>query len=472
MSSSPEQVDVVVIGSGPAGLNAAIAAAQAKQRVFVVEQMQDPGGACVKYGTIPSKTLRQTALTLDAAARSQQEFGPSKQFHHLPIEQLMGRLQRVVETHQSVIRRYLAGYHVEFLHGRAKLTSTNTVAIEDITGESRVIEARNIVIATGSRPRSPKEFPIDHSNILDSDSILSMSYLPQSLVVVGAGVIACEYASVFQILGVEVHIVDRGHRPLAFLEEEVSAAFLESFQQRGGTYHAEQSQIDVRWDGICTVRTELSDGQVVSTDKAFIALGRVANTDGLNLTQLGVELTSRGHVQVNDRFETNVPNILAVGDVIGPPALASCSMAQGRTAMELALGVETDFHGLPVPTGIYTIPEIATVGLTAAEAEEQYGEGIRVGRVELSETSRGQINAIDEGYVKLVATRDGQIVGSQIVGEGATELIHMAQLAMANGMRLDDFAHAPLNFPTMAECYRLAAIEALSCTPALAAGSL
>lgn len=460
MNNATEYCDVLVIGSGPAGMNAACVAAEAGARVVVVERLSGPGGACVKFDAIPSKMLRETALAVDTARRHNDQIIKWSSADAVPIEDLLRRTQSVVTRHQDTTKEVLRQNRIDLIHGNAELVAANTIAIESNQGDEHLVTSRLIVIATGARPKLDPRFPVDHTNILDSDSVLSMTYLPRSLAVVGSGAVACEYASIFATLGVRVELIGLGARPLCSFEPEFTDLFLQAFTRRGGQYHAQPDVVSMAWDGVCAVRTEFAGGQQVVTDKALIAVGRTANVESLNLDGVGVELTETGNVQVDELFQTTTPNILAVGDVIGSSEFASCSMAQGRAAMQFALGNELDRRELPVPTGVYTIPELATVGLDETRARKHYG-AVRIGRVCFRDTSRGQIQAVEEGVLKLIATSRGRLIGVQIFGAGATELIHLGQMAMAGGLTIQDLASAPLNFPTYAECYRRAALAAI-----------
>ena len=459
MNSKSLNYKVVVIGSGPAGQNAAIVAAQYGVSSLIIEREPEVGGACVQYGTIPSKTLRETAVTLTAFRRRSGGVYDISQDDDLQINSLMSRLDQVVSAHQSTTRRYLDDAGVDQVHGHAEFVSPNELLIQNNFGETTRVSAEYIVIATGSRPRQPPEIPVDHENILDSDSILSMTYLPRSMTIFGGGVIACEYASTFAALGVKIHLIDRGDAPLRFLESDLTDVILGRFRSESGEFHAGRQPTSVEWDGISSVRTVLDNGQVIETDKAMVALGRIANTDNLNLTASGLTVTERGLFAVNENFQTSIPSIYAVGDTVGPPALASTSMDQGRRAIMHALDIRESPGAGAVPIGIYTIPEISSVGMTEAQAIEQNG-GALVGQVPFADLGRGQIMAARDGFLKLIADPSGErILGVQIVGDGATELIHVGQMAVANGTSVEILANTIFNFPTLAEAYRLAAIE-------------
>jgi NAD(P) transhydrogenase len=324
-----------------------------------------------------------------------------------------------------------------------------------------LVNAANVIIATGSRPRNPPNIHVDHENILDSDSILSMTYLPRSILILGGGVIACEYASTFASLGVKVTLVDKAPMPLGFLDPELVDFFVMQLKVNGGEFRGNCEIETVDWDGICSVRAKLSSGEVLTADKAFVALGRVANLDTLQIDKAGLVASGRGLLEVNEFCQTIVPHIYATGDTIGPPALASASMEQGRRAACHALSGKMHAGLGSLPAGIYTIPEIATVGLSELQANQKVGTPM-IARVNFDQVARAHIMASTSGVLKLVADERGEkLLGVQIAGDGATELIHLGQMAIIGEMSVDTFANATFNFPTMAEAYRIAALEIL-----------
>ena len=451
--------DVVVIGSGPAGQKAAIQAAKAGRSVLVIEEEAHVGGACVHRGTIPSKTLRETAVVLSSfRARTGNQVAVSLQ-QDVTLASLMTRKDEVIKGHQRYLGAQLARNRVTEWHGRARFTSPEDVLVRGVTGEQRLARGKFIVIATGSHPRVPTDVPVDHENILDSDSILSMSYLPTSLTVLGAGVIASEYASIFASLGVKVTMIDSGKRPCAFLDAELTDRFVASFVHAGGRFIPEEKAVKVEWDGYSEVVTTLRGGEVVRSEKMLFALGRVANLSDLDLGAAGLAANPRGVLEVDAHCRTSMPHIYAVGDVIGPPALASTSMEQGRRAMCHALGLARGQAPETIPLAVYTIPEMSSVGWSEEEAIRRAG-AVTVGRARFEEVARGQIAAIENGLLKIVADSQGRhIYGVQIVGEGAAELVHLGQMALMAGATVDIFIDNIYNFPTLAEAYRVAALD-------------
>ncbi len=456
---SASKWDMIVVGSGPAGQKAAICAAKVGKRVLVVEQEMSVGGACVHRGTVPSKTLRETALALTSFRRRSGHVIDIDLPESVQVASLLSRMDEVVVAHERFIEDQLTRNGIERWRGKARFRSPTEVEVQAVHRDVRHAEAPLIVIATGSRPRSPAGIPIDHEHILDSDSVLSMRYLPKSLVVLGGGVIASEYASIFAALGVKVTMIDRAERPLAFLDPEISMRFVEAFERIGGVFMGSTVAGEVAYDGLCTVVTTLKDGNVLESEKVLCALGRVANVEDLHLASAGLAVNDAGVVPVDDTCATVVPGIYAVGDVIGPPSLASTAMEQGRRAICHALGMPAGNVGDFTPLGIYTIPEISQVGLTENQAKLRYGNAI-IGRARFDELTRGQIAGTKDGLLKLVSDPAGRkIVGVHIVGEGAAELVHTGQMAMLGGLEVDVFVENTFNFPTLAEGYRVAALE-------------
>ena len=462
MNATSNDFDVVVIGSGPAGQSAALEAARLGARVLVVEREAEFGGACVQYGTIPSKTLRETAFTLTAFNRRSGGVYNISKNQDLQLNSLMTRLHQVVDSHHRTSDRYLEVAGIEKAHGQAMFLSDRKLRIQDNHGGYKDVSSRKIIIATGSRPRSPAHLNVDHENILDSDSILSMSYLPKSLAIYGGGVIACEYAATFACLGVRVLMFDRYPAPLGFLDSELVTEFLRQFHESGGKFIGNCRVESAVWDGVSKVATTIKDSESHNTEKAFVAQGRVANAEHLNIESFGAGLTERGLIPVNNFYQTVCPSIYAVGDVIGPPSLASTSTQQGQFAARHALEQEVQKDGFPTPIGIYTIPEMAAVGMAEDEAKQQY-EQILVGHADLKHLARGEIMATKGGVLKLISDQFGErILGVHIVGDGATELIHIGQMAMRASMSIDQLAATIFNFPTLAEAYRVASTEIIS----------
>ena len=470
--------DFVVVGGGPAGQSAALTAAKAGKRVLVVERDRELGGECLHRGTIPSKTLRETVLALRSLARRTglgDAAGITREdlLRALPREEgggedltmasLIARLDEVVTAQEASMRALLrAEAGITIWHGQARFASPHEIAVVSPGGRERIARARYVVLACGSRPRRPANVEVDHELVLDSDSILTMTYLPRSLIVLGAGVVASEYASIFAGLGVRVTMCDPGTRPMAFLDPELTTAFAHAFAEAGGSLVLGTGIAHVESDGVSGVDVRLESGVVLRADKVLCALGRAANTTGLGLERIGVKMGPRGLVAVDASCRTTLEHVYAVGDLVGPPALASAAMEQGRRAVRHALSLPSSAVEGLLPFCAYTIPEIASVGLTEAEAVERHGSAI-VGRASYRDLARARIAGYGEGLVKLVAAPDGrQLLGAQIVGDGGSELIHVAQMAMVGRQEVDVFVETTFNFPTLAEGLRVAALDVVA----------
>ena len=350
---------------------------------------------------------------------------------------------------------------VVYLHGRAKFHSDHEIELLSVDGARQLLSANIIVLATGSRPRLTSDIPIDHEHILDSDSLLSMIYLPRSLTVVGGGVIACEYASIFSLLGVQVTVIDKASRPLQFLDREIVETFQKSFEQHGGRYHGGRTVKEATWDGVSHVKALLDNDVTISSEKMLVAVGRQANIEGLNLEAAGLAVNAKGTLSVNEYGQTAVAHIYAAGDMLGAPALASSAMEQGRRAVCHALDLPVGHSLNQIPLGIYTLPEISSIGLDEEAARLRY-RGPLVGRARFSEIARGQISGASDGLLKMVADPSGErLLGLQIVGDEAAELIHVGQVALQHAATIDFFVDSIFNFPTLAEAYRVAALDIL-----------
>ncbi len=458
--STPIAFDIIVIGAGPAGQKAAVQGAKAGKRVALIERERGIGGSCVYRGTIPSKTLRESALHLDRLKRA----GAALEFSLKPdtqISTLLSRLEDVVKTHDTFMSKQLRRNGISLFHGRARFLNDRIIEMQAVDGAQQQFTAGCIVVATGSRPRNPSEIPVDHEHILDSDSLLSMIYLPRSLTIIGGGVIGCEYASIFALLGVHVTLIDRAPAPLQFMDQELVQQFVESFEQQGGHYLGDQKVQAVHWDGATHVVTTVGDGRTIKSEKLLVALGRQANVEDLNLGAAGLMVTTKGTLAVNQFCQTEVPHIYAVGDMVGAPALASKAMEQGRRAVRHALNLPVGDAASTIPLGIYTIPEMASIGLDEKGARERYREPL-IGRAKFEEVARAQISGTGHGLLKMIADPSGdRLLGVQIVGDSATELVHVGQSALQQGATIESFIDNVFNFPTYAEAYRVAALDIL-----------
>lgn len=452
------QFDLVVIGSGPAGQKAAIQAAKAGKSVALIERDRELGGSCVHRGTIPSKTLRENALRVKNM-RLNAELAHFELAEDVELVTLIDRLEEVLSAHDVYMRNQVERNEVSLIHGKAKFLSDQTISVINVRGQEQLIRFEKAVIASGSIPRHPENIAIDHEHLFDSDSILSMLYLPRSLTVLGGGVIASEYASIFQALGVSVTMIDKYPKPLGFLDDDLCATFVSAFEAMGGRWVGNTQVVKASWNGLSGVVTECANGETYSSDKLLCAAGRVANVEGLEIQAAGLELNQRGLLAVDDHLQTASEHIYAAGDIIGPPSLASASMEQGRRAVCNAFNLPVGSMSQMIPTGIYSIPELSSVGLSEAQARSQYGE-IRIGVAQFDEIARGQISGCQQGMLKIISDAEGEkVLGVSIVGEGATELIHIGQMALLANSNVDIFVESIFNFPTLAEAYRVAALD-------------
>jgi NAD(P) transhydrogenase len=455
-----DEFDFICVGSGPAGQKAAIQAAKAGFRAAVVEREAQVGGYCLLSGTIPSKALREQALRYRRMRGSASSLAVELR-GDAPLSALLHGVDTVIAAQDRYLQAQLKRNQVELIRGRGVFLDANRVEVQRLDGSRIVLRAPRVLLATGSRPRHVSAVEVDHEHILDSDSILSLSYIPRSMAVLGSGVIACEYASIFAALGCAVTLLDKAAEPLGFLDPGLRTGFLAAFQAMGGTYRGGAEVAGVRFAGFSQVEVQLKGGEMLTADIVLAAFGRVANLDGIGLDRLGLAINSRGHVQVDERYETNIPGIFAAGDAIGPPSLACAAADQGRRAALAALGLPPPAHGSLVPSGVYTIPEIACVGLSQSEAAARKIDLI-VGRADFSEVARAHIAGEPMGFLALLCERDtGRVLGVQVIGEGATELVHLGQAAIFAGATADFFIEQIFNFPTMSEAYRIAAFDVL-----------
>ncbi len=456
--------DMVVIGSGPAGQKAAIQASKLGKSVALIEKSRETGGSCVYRGTIPSKTLRENALRIKNM-RMNAEIANFELNEDLELATLINRLEQVLSAHDTYLSNQLIRNGITLIHGRGRFVSESELELTSVSGDVTSIQSDKFVIATGSYPRHPSHIPIDHENIFDSDSILSMLYLPKSLLVLGSGVIASEYASIFQALGVKVTMIDKYPGPLGFLDNDLTERFVHAFEAMGGTWRGDTQVEEARWNGFDAVEVSCAGGEVIRGEKLLCAAGRLANVRELQIENAGLQLNDRGLISVDESLYTGVANIYAAGDVIGPPSLASASMEQGRRASCNAYDIPIGKMQQTLPAGIYSIPELSSVGLSERQAKDMY-PSIIVGRAHFEEIARGQISGIQDGMLKIVCDAEGRkVLGVMIVGEGATELIHIGQMALLSDADVDIFVESIFNFPTLAEAYRVAALDVIEQRP-------
>lgn len=456
--------DVVIIGSGPAGEGAAMQCAKDGKRVAMVEMNPDLGGKCLHRGTIPSKALRHSIQRFLESATNPLV----KTFHssvpELSFPSLVSAARSISKREAELSRRNYDRNHVALFFGRAKITSPNTVSVTIREGGEEVLEAPSIVIATGSRPYRPKDVPFDE-RIHDSDTILDLTYTPRSLTIYGAGVIGCEYASIFKGLGIKVTLVNHRSKLLEFLDDEIIDALSYHLREQGVVIkHNEEFERIERFQN--ETHLYLKSGKVVKSDTLLWANGRSGNSDSLFAFENPIEIDHRGNIHKNENFQTAIENIYAVGDISGPPALASAAFNQGRfAALHITKGAHFENLLKSIPTGIYTNPEISSLGKTERELT-QAKIPYEVGQAHFRNIARAQITGQTAGLLKILFHRETlEILGIHCFGDQASEIIHIGQAIMAQpspNNRIVWFVETTFNYPTMAEAYRVAALNGLN----------
>lgn len=452
--------DFLVIGSGPAGQKAAIQAAKLGKKVAIVERRTNIGGVCLHTGTVPSKTLREAVLYL--SGYSQRGFyGQGYRLKDdLTMADLKQRLHTTVQREEEVILHQLNRNGVQVFNGTATFTDEKHVQVEDEKGKLIEIQADYFLIGTGTYPVHPENYPFDCGKVIDSDNILDLEELPRSMTVIGAGVIGVEYASIFSALDVEVNLIDGRDSLLGFMDRELTDDLVHQFRDQGMVVRLGE-QVDTmssQEDG--SVLTLLKSGKKLHSDVVLVAAGRSGNTQSLNLEAAGVELSSRHLIQVNEFYQSSQSHIYAAGDIIGFPSLASTAMEQGRQAACHAFGQNINNKLENFPFGIFAVPEMSMVGVTEQELTKK-NIPYEVGVARLRETTRGQIMGLEHGMLKLIFSLEKrELLGVHIIGEGATELIHIGQAALVLNGGLDYFLENVFNYPTLAEAYKIAALDA------------
>ena len=459
--------DMLVIGSGPAGHRAAIQAAKLRQKVVVVEKRAAVGGVCINTGTIPSKTMREAVLHL-SGYRERALYGASYTVkQNITMPDLLFRVGEVIRNEVDVTRHQLQRNGVELIGAEAEVVGPHRVRLKTPQGVGhREVSAKYIVIATGTDSTADPKIPFDGRRVFTSDDIPRLEALPKSLAVVGAGVIGLEYASIFAALGVRVTVIDKRKRLLPFVDAEMMDALAYHLRQNRVTLRLgeEVSGIEVLEDRQTDngVGIQLASGKQIVTDSALYSIGRAGAVRGLGLEAVGVRFDDRGRLEVNKDYQTTVPHIYGVDDVIGFPSLASTSMEQGRHAACHAFGVRAKHMPELFPYGIYTIPEISMVGPTEEDLTEK-GVPYEVGKAQYKEIARGQIIGDRTGLLKLIFHLEtGELLAVHIIGEGASELVHIGQAVMAFKGRVDYFVNTVFNYPTLAECYKTAAFDGVN----------
>ena len=455
-----KQYDMLVIGSGPAGRRAAVQSAKLGKSVLVVDKGRRLGGVSVHTGTIPSKTLRETVLNL-SGWRERGFYGRGYRVKQdISAHDLVSRLHKTLDHEVEVLQHQFMRNAVKNMHALVKFIGPNQAALTTESGETSEVEFGHALISVGTRPHRPDGIPFDRERIFDSDEILDMKALPRTLTVIGGGVIGVEYATIFSALDVPVTLIEPRETILDFVDRELVDDFIHQMRDRGMTIRlgAAVKNIAVKGNG---VEVSLADGRLVKSDALLYAAGRSGNVGSLGLEMVGIETDARGRIKVNaETFQTSAPHIYAAGDVIGFPSLASTSMEQGRVAACHAFGIKLPSPPETFPYGIYAVPEISTVG-QSEEQVRQSGVAYECGVARFRETSRGHIMGVNSGFLKLIFALDTRrLLGAHIVGEGATELIHIGQAVINLGGTVDFFVNNTFNYPTLAEAYKIAGLDA------------
>lgn len=452
------KVDLVVIGSGPAGQKAAIQGAKFGKKVVVIEKLAEPGGHCLYSGTIPSKTLREAIIDL-TRFNERFFFGQQCEVKEVSVADLNNRLQKVTEEERNMVYRQFKKNGIRLIEGTAQFEDPHTIQVMDREFQLQFkIQADFFIIATGSKPRNPHNVPFDDDVILDSTRLLALTQVPKSLLVLGGGIIGSEYASYFAALGTEVTVIDKREHMLPMLDNEIGVHLQTALTDIGLKFLGKKEPEEITRVGN-KAHVKFKDGSTLEADALLYALGRVANVESLHIENVGIQLDSKGYILVNELFQTVQPHIYAVGDVIGGPSLASTSMEQGRLACRHAFGAQTHHFPEFYPIGIYTIPEISSCGYTEDQLKE-LGFHYEVGRAYYYEIARSHIAGTHTGMFKILFHAETlEILGVHVIGRSATEVIHIGQLAINFRAKISYFIDQIFNYPTYAEGYRVAALN-------------
>jgi NAD(P) transhydrogenase len=456
--------DLLVIGTGPAGQKAAVQAAKLGKKVGIIERKAVAGGVCINTGTIPSKSLREAVLYL-SGFRQRNLYGSGYRVKDtITIEDLIFRATHVITNEIRIVQDQMRRNSVDMIYGTASFMDPHRLRVQQASGTVEHT-AHFIVIAVGTEPARPPEIPFDDQSIIDTDALLTLKRLPQSIVIVGGGVIGTEYASILAAIGVPVILIDKRPRLLEFVDTEIIEALQQQMKGIGITLYHNEEVVGIQKAANGDVTVTLQQASPVTTTTLLYAIGRVGASRELNLEQAGLSADSRGRLTVNEHFQTAVPHIYAAGDIIGFPALASTSMQQGRHAACHAFGQPDRTDNALLPYGIYSIPEISMVGRTGEDLARA-GIPFGVGVARYREIARGQIIGDETGMLKLLFHRQSrELLGVHIIGEGATELIHVGQAVMAYRGKIDYFIDTVFNYPTLAECYKVAALDGINRLP-------
>jgi NAD(P) transhydrogenase len=456
--------DLLVIGTGPAGQKAAVQAAKLGKKVGLIERKEVIGGVCIHTGTISSKALREAILYLSGFSQRTLYGAKYRLKKTITIEDLAFRANHVIKNEVQIVGHQMTRNRVDMINGTGSFVDPHRLRIQQADG-SVEHEADFIVIAVGTEPARPADIPFDHDSIIDTDELLTLKRIPQSLMIVGGGVIGTEYASILATLGVPVTLIDKRPRLLEFVDAEIIEALQQQMQEIGVTLYNNEEVVEIKKQPSGQIHVSLKQTEPIEATTLMYAIGRVGATSGLNLEAVGLKPDNRGRLTVNEHFQTSIPHIYAAGDVIGFPALASTAMQQGRHASCHAFGLPDRTDTGLLPYGIYAIPEISMVGRNEEEltdANVPFGVGIARYR----EIARGQLIGDETGMLKLLFRRQTrEVLGVHAIGEGATELIHIGQAVMAYRGKIDYFIDTVFNYPTLAECYKVAALDGINRLP-------
>ena len=451
------QYDLVIIGSGPAGQKAAIAASKLGKKVAVVERSFSVGGACLHHGTIPSKTLRE-AVSYLSGVRQRELYGASYRVKdNITIQDLTFRTQRVIEREVNVVRDQLVRNYVDIISGLGCFVEPHKILVTTDAG-SRILNARKVILAVGTKPARPPLIEFDDRKIIDSDGLLKLEEIPRSMTFVGAGIIGVEYSTIFRTIGVRVTLIDGRQRPLDFIDNEVEDNLYFHMRDEGITLRFGEKVSSVQLTDE-RVRICMESGKELKSDSLMFAAGREGASKDLNLETVGMETDQRGRIKVDEFYRTSVEDVYAVGDIIGFPSLASTSMEQGRIAAMHAMGVDVPPMSRRLPYGVFTIPEIAMIGPTEEELTEQ-AVPYETGMARFRELSRVQISGGHVGLLKILFHREERkLLAVHILGEHATELVHIGQVLIDHGATIDYLRDAVFNYPTLSAAYKVAALD-------------
>ena len=456
--------DLLVIGTGPAGQKAAVQAAKLGKKVGIIERKEMVGGVCIHTGTIPSKSLREAVLFL-SGFRQRNLYGAGYRVKaHITIEDLAFRANHVIANEIDIVKNQMLRNRVDMIYGKASFADAHRLRIEGSSGAAEHT-ADFIVIAVGTVPARPAEVPFDDESIIDTDGILRLKRIPESLTIVGGGVIGTEYASILAALGIPVTLIDKRPRLLEFVDEEIITTLQTQMKEIGVTLYHNEEVLAIEKEADHHINVCLKQAKPIHTSTLMYAVGREGATKDLNVESIGIRPDQRGRLFVNAHFQTSIPHIYAAGDVIGFPALASTSMQQGRHASCHAFGISDRTDTDLLPFGIYAIPEISMVGRNEEElAREDVPYGVGIARYR--EIARGQLIGDETGMLKMLFHRQSrELLGVHAIGEGATELIHIGQAVMAFKGRIEYFIDTVFNYPTLAECYKVAALDGINRLP-------